>query len=294
MGDPHHDATRITPLVVDNDTHSTLRLLLADAASASERSDDPWGGVRLQLPGSGAVAVGRPRENVSREKWAARRCARERAVVILRDPRDLLLSADREAPNASLPVERATQDLSDRERLIARFAWLTRRERTLRSWAGNTNSGSEFVIAFEELVEDPDESVADLVRFVAGDLHDRAGSGPRPSAYLRPARPDLSDLPEPAIAPGAWRDRFDRSVAALFESTFPGLVSTMGYETDDHWWQEFEPAEAPAVAVAVEPPATSIFDRGHRPLTTITSPRKRSSSQTGGLFARSLGPIGDQ
>lgn len=160
-------------------------------------------------------------ELVSRDTWARLSRPEERAIVVLRDPRDLVTWAARHAEDGF-----TIDGLTARERLIAAIGWLKGQEAALRSWAGRSSSTTELVTSYEAITANEQRFFAELANFldVPGTLH-----GP-PRALFAADRIRV----EPGDAGvGAWRASFDGDVAAVFETILPSLVADLGYDDAD-------------------------------------------------------------
>ncbi len=199
-------------------------------------------------------------EPLPREAWSSLSDPSDRAVVVLRDPRDLV------AVDALRPG-RLPAGVSRREALIASIGRLKESERMLRSWAGRSTSASELVTRYEDVAATPDRFVSTLADFL-----DVAGSRIRPTLF---GTPTWSFDPDDGDRVGIWADVFDPDVAEIFEMLLPGLISELGYDTPS--WPSGVAAEhtfimltdplpapnaaAPTPTVAVDPRSRGLFDR---------------------------------
>ncbi len=160
-------------------------------------------------------------EPMPREDWSRRSRPGDRAVVVVRDPRDL--AAIQALTGRGLPV-----GLSRREALIASVARLKGQERMLRSWAGRSTSSTELVVTYEEITTNPEWFISSLSDFL-----DLPGLRRRPTLFGEPEPLRVAVEGDDHI--GVWREVFDADIAETFELLLPGLVAELGYTDDDHW-----------------------------------------------------------
>ncbi len=210
--------------------------------------------------GDPIVQLHAPVYTVGFRSWITGRRPGEKAVVVVRDPRDLVVSflpsvllSHREVGEISRlrPPLRA---LESREQLIASLIWLQQRVPALREWAERSDSDVELVTSYEALVADERQAFGNIVEFLGGDRHhpDVVAAVARHSftarSGRRPGETDAHSHYRRGVA-GDWRNHFDHTTGELFEGLFPGLLTSLGYEDGPDWWTDLPAAITPVPAV---------------------------------------------
>ena len=211
------------------------------------------------LPGEIASPVycATPRE------WEMYAAPSDRAVVVLRDPRDIIVSLaasyrTSHAPSNTTrllrgPIESASPS---HRLLLAMFAFSSWSER-LRDWTNPPLSPNVFVTTYCKLVADQFGEFARIFDFLEWSI---------PSPILRAvvaehdfaSRTGRAPGEENAFShrrkgqPGDWRNHFDIETGRAFEESFPHLLSGLGYEQSDTWWSDLDASRDRAVPDQVE------------------------------------------
>lgn len=197
-------------------------------------------------PRAGQGQLHAPVYSASFADWAFNRRQGDRAVVVLRDPRDMAASwipsivySHRPGPfTASRGVLR---QLDGSAQLIAAMVFLDRRAQQLQSWAGRESTGSEYVTSYERLIADQDTEFRRIVEFLGADPTARCVTDAidqhrfEARSGRSPGQEDSHSHFRNGLA-GDWRRWFDRVTGELFEAFFPGLVVQLGYETSADWY----------------------------------------------------------
>lgn len=190
-----------------------------------------------------------PVYSIDMQTWIAQRRPDDRAVVVLRDPRDIVVSFVPSITTSHKPtvdIDRLRSPfrrLERREQLLAGFAWLERRVPILRSWAGRTSTTTEFVTSYEALIADQHRTFAAIVEFLGADGDDPAVAAAVDAHSFttrsgrEPGTTDPHSHYRRGVA-GDWRHHFDRTTGELFEALFPGLLEELGHERSADWWQD--------------------------------------------------------
>lgn len=227
---------------------------------------------RLELP---ANAVSGPIYNMNQWEWAHWRRAGDRAIVVLRDPRDVVISLlfsllyshgpdpATEFGRSQLAARVHDEELTDR--MIEAFGAAPRMFLT---WT-DVDDASALVVRFEELVADQFSAFrriydwlgwpvpADVLELVVTRLDFRNRSGRDPGT-LDP----FSHYRKGIV--GDWRGYFTRRHGEHWEGAYPGLLRNTGYESSDDWWRtlpERTAASASPVAQAAESDSTNLEER---------------------------------
>jgi hypothetical protein len=186
----------------------------------------------------------------SYENWVRHRREGDKAVVVLRDPRDRIVSLA-----YSLTYSHRSNPFLDAAREISLCLTPSRRlmlaivldgglfAPSLLSWGGKKSTASEYVTSYEKLVNDSYGEYARIMAFLGWDVPDHVlrtvvdrlsferRSGRRPGneniySHYRMGKP------------GDWRRHFDARLARLLEALLPNLVVALGYETSSDWYKD--------------------------------------------------------
>lgn len=193
---------------------------------------------------------GGPFYDVCHEEWSIWSRPQDRAVHVLRDPRDRLISwvfsvtvSHVEAPHvAAIRMPMNMLDLRDRISLAIGITgeisiWMAK------SWLNPRGLKTCFCTTYERLVEDPIVEFGAIFEFFGWVVPDAAlravvaeeafevRSGGRP----RGAASDVSHYRR-GVA-GDWRRYFDRALGELFERCYPGALVELGYESTNSWFE---------------------------------------------------------
>ncbi len=198
-----------------------------------------------------------PVYNAARHDWSAVARADDRAVVVLRDPRDRAVSMAQSAAFSHVPnpYTRLTRpivvSLSPALRLRQAFADLMHIGGALWSWvAADCADARVLLMTYEGIIADERGAFARILDHfgwrlptptldaVVARLSFRARSG------RLPGQADEFSHYRKGVA-GDWRGYLDRQLGADLEAAFPGLLVALGYETSGDWWRELPAAAAP-------------------------------------------------
>lgn len=201
-----------------------------------------------------------PMFKVSADEWTAHKGSGDRCVVVLRDPRDAIVSATFSGAYSHVTENRiaglrlALLTLDRRGKLDIAAHVFFRDHYQIRSWVQHGSTASELVCRFEDLVTDELGTFRSMLDHFGWDVGDALlRDVVEPLTFERRsggrARGDKDEYSHYRNAvPGDWRNYFDRDLSARFEAAAPGLLRVLGYETRDDWWRE-RPEELPALGV---------------------------------------------
>jgi hypothetical protein len=208
-----------------------------------------------------------PLFNVMPVEWLAMRRPGDRCVVVLRDPRDAIVSwtfslaYSHVSGRATELIRPALLSLDLRGKLEVAIVLFFTVPRMDLAWTTYAPSGSELVCRFEDLLTDEVAAFRAMIDHFGWNVSDETlrtvvdrYTFKRRSGGRAPGVKDDGSHFRNAVA-GDWRNYFDRDLARRFENLAPGLVRALGYETSDEWWTA-QPESLPAFtardAVAAE------------------------------------------
>jgi hypothetical protein len=191
-----------------------------------------------------------PMFSVTFEEWARTRAPGDKAVYVLRDPRDVIVSwiysfavSHESQPHIALirPILLAS-DLRHRLMIGAYQYWQS--SWIVRSWAGRPVTESEFPTTFEAILSDefgefrkivaflgwpvPDDVLRKVVEYHTFERRTRGRKRGTTSEYSHYR----------SGVPGEWRKHFDRKLGEIFENACPNLLAELGYEKNSAWWED--------------------------------------------------------
>ncbi len=179
--------------------------------------------------------------------WLANSSSEDRALVVLRDPRDIVVSlvfsiGFSHIPSAMTRLLRTPiLAASDRDRVRIGIYLLTQWADRMRSWATAPTGPRERVVDYRNLIAKPKEEFASICSFLGWNIEprllhrvierhafeSRTGRNPGEVNSFSHLRKGVD---------GDWRNYFDRELGEEFETTFPGLLTDLGHETDTRWY----------------------------------------------------------
>ena len=211
------------------------------AASGLDLPSQPW----PDIPPGGLAS---PLYCPSSEEWERNAKANDRALVVLRDPRDVLVSLVFSLRGSHVPstitrllrgpIERATAT----DRLYLGMFLMTQWAERLRTWGGFA-SETTLVITYGRLIASPAESFGRVFEFLGW---------PIPEPTLQSVLDEHAFTTKTGRQPGQenrfshwrkgvagdWKNHFSRDTGRIFEESFPGLLTDLGYESCVDWWKE--------------------------------------------------------
>jgi hypothetical protein len=191
-----------------------------------------------------------PAFHVTHEEWRAFSAAGDRCIVVLRDPRDSIVSWA-----FSVAYSHVTEDhigiirpamlaLDLRGKLEVSMYTYWESAHVQRSWAGHVPTATERVFRYEDIVADEHAAFRSMVDHfqwdvAPGDLAevvDRLTFRRRSGGRERGEKNLFNHLRNGV--PGDWKNYFDRDLGERFERSSPGLLTALGYETRHDWWTQ--------------------------------------------------------
>jgi hypothetical protein len=190
-----------------------------------------------------------PMFNVPRDWWIHRSEPDDRCVLVLRDPRDVIVSgvfsmAYSHESNPLVHIIRpALLSLGVRgkcEVLMHNFSTVAP---VWRSWTERPDAIGEKIVRYESLVAEPLPAFRAMFDHFGWRISDevleaviRRHSFEARSGRQRGDKQAFSHYRN-GVA-GDWAEYFNRDLAQRFEAAFPGLLVALGYEPDTSWWKE--------------------------------------------------------
>lgn len=212
------------------------------AASGVDLQSSPW---PVLVPGQFAS----PLYSTGTGEWRQVATAADRAFVVIRDPRDIVVSIVYSVSLSHTPtaITRLLRDpistASPRNKLQVGMFLLAQWADYLRSWKDSGEFENVYLARYEDLITDLPGQLTQLFAFlrwpipqsvtlaIAQDnsFASRAGRQPGDENQFSHRRKGIA---------GDWRNHFNRDLARLFEDAFPGMLTDLGYEAANDWWQE--------------------------------------------------------
>jgi len=200
---------------------------------------------RLDLPDG---KVSGPIYNMNQWEWAHWRRPADRAIVVLRDPRDVVISLlfsllyshgpdpGTEFNRDMLATKNHGEELTDR--MIEAFGAAPRMFLT---WA-DADDPMALVVRYEDLIADQTSAFGHIYEWLGWriprdvldtvvdrlDFKRRCGRAPGTLDPFSHYRKGIA---------GDWRNYFLRKHGRHWEAAYPGLLRSTGYESSDDWWQ---------------------------------------------------------
>ena len=180
-------------------------------------------------------------------EWRGIRKNVGKGIVVLRDPRDVIVSLlySHLYSHASSPrVDFYRRQLFDLPDLGSRLKLLFRdnfyKIRFFLSWS-NYTSNDVYVVRYEDLIQNQQEVFGNIFEWLGWSLpletviavierHSfkrRSGRSPGETDLVSHFRRGLA---------GDWKNHFTRDLGELWEGLYPGFLAKVGYETRDDWW----------------------------------------------------------
>lgn len=189
-----------------------------------------------------------PVYNIPSTIWRKVAATKDRAVVVLRDPRDMLVSW-MYSQCYSHDINRITstwRNLMLSIPLRSRIALAVLRfkvwEETYDSWAGQQNDSNFYVTSYENILNRQEKEFAKIIQFfgwdaieddvakVVSDLSFNKRSG------RKQGEENLASHYRKGII-GDWKNHFDQKTGKFFEALYPNLLKKLGYEKSENWYE---------------------------------------------------------
>lgn len=190
-----------------------------------------------------------PMFSMTYPQWVLYRKPGDKAICVLRDPRDCIVSwtfsfsySHETQPHVALIRPVLLSSPLRRRLMIGTYqywqsAWI------VRTWAGRWTTGTEFLTTYEKILGDepgefgamfeflgwnvPLETVERVVAYHSFEKRTRGRERGKLDTYSHYRRGE----------PGDWRNYFDRSLGEMFERACPRLLTQLGYERSDSWFE---------------------------------------------------------
>jgi hypothetical protein len=210
------------------------------------------GGVDLQgekWPHMKTGQLGSPLYSAGTGDWERMARRDDRALVVLRDPRDIVVSlvysmsfSHSPSPVTNL-LRGPVSEASPANRIKLGMYLLAQWSEYLRTWKDARHYPNVFCTRYERLLTDLAGELRRLFAFLEWNIPDLVVQQvAEDNAFA--ARSGRAAGDENAYShrrkgiAGDWKNHFEQSLGKLFEETFPGLLTDLGYEINREWWQD--------------------------------------------------------
>lgn len=229
----------------------------------------PYSGVTFDLQTTGQFDLpggmfSGPIFGMNPAEWKAARMPGDKALVVLRDPRDRMISTMFSllySHPANELVDHLRTQLLDLKRDGERIEYLIGEARySMRfdlAWAAEARVDVR-ALRYENLIRDERKEFGEILDWlgwkVPGEVLD--GIVDRLSFRRRsgrqPGEADVSSHYRTGVA-GDWRNHFTREHGALWETLYPGYLRGIGYEQEDAWWKSLPRNRVDAAPAQLDP-----------------------------------------
>lgn len=186
--------------------------------------------------------------SMSFDQWEHFRGAGDKAIYVLRDPRDCIISwtfssafSHETQPHIAL-VRPVLLSLSLHRRLMLGIYQYWQSSWIVRTWAGRRPSATEYPVEFEAILADETGAFSRMFEFLSWPVprdvvaEVAAAHSFEVKSRGRP-RGELDTYSHFRRGkPGDWRNYFDRELGRLFEEACPHLLVELGYEKREDWY----------------------------------------------------------
>ena len=186
--------------------------------------------------------------SASYDDWIENASDDDRAIVVLRDPRDIVVSLVFSLGFSHVPstvtrlLRSPIASASTSDRLRIGIYMLTHWSERMRSWAGISSTGREYLTLYRALIHNPHKEFSSICQFLNWDIppdllyrvvqrhsfENRTGRKPGELNPFSHRRKGVS---------GDWVNYFDRELGADFEAAMPGLLVDLGFEESNRWFE---------------------------------------------------------
>lgn len=193
-----------------------------------------------------------PLYNASYDDWVTNSAPEDKALVVLRDPRDIVVSwvhsvsfSHSGNPFVAL-IRKPLLELNPRSRFLIGLAILFFSKVALYSWIGRRSSERELITSYERLVGDPESEFARIIDFFGRKISNQtiAQVIEKHSFRIRsgrlPGQEETHSHFRKGIV-GDWKNYLDQPLGELFENAFSGLLVAGGYEENTKWFEALTP-----------------------------------------------------
>ncbi len=196
---------------------------------------------------------------MNRDGWRQIRSSGDKAVVVLRDPRDRLISllfSVRYSHGSGVFVDYLRAQLAqmkdDHERILRLIGDEGYFLRYYLTWLTDA-ADDAYVVRYEDLIRSQYAEFKKIIEWLGwGEVPEEvlAGVVERLSFTARtgrqPGDTDVSSHFRRGVG-GDWRNHFTREHGRLWERLYPGFLTAIGYESSDDWWETLpDSQESPA------------------------------------------------
>jgi len=189
--------------------------------------------------------------------WARIAAPDDRALVVLRDPRDIVVSlvysmSFSHTPNpVSNLLRKPMSEASPANRIRLGMFLLAQWSEYLRTWKDAHQFPNVYCTRYEWLLSDLAGEMRRMFAFLDWEIPDAviqqvADDNAFAARSGRPSGVENEFSHRRKGIAGDWRNHFDRILGELFEATFPDLLTSLEYEQTCDWWRELPAANEAA------------------------------------------------
>ncbi|HEU0121805.1 MAG TPA: sulfotransferase domain-containing protein [Bryobacteraceae bacterium] len=180
--------------------------------------------------------------------WTRNARPHDRAFVVIRDPRDIVVSLTYSLSYSHTPgpvtqlLRAPVAEANPSHRLQIGMFLLAQWSDYLASWRPGQQPANVYLAKYEDLISDLSGQLNGLFHFLHWDIPPSVVSAvARDNAFearsgRKPGQENEFSHRRKGIA-GDWQNHFHRELGQLFEESFPGLLVGLGYEEHANWWE---------------------------------------------------------
>lgn len=210
-----------------------------------------------------------PVYSINALEWNTLRSSGDRAIVVLRDPRDRIVSLyfslmySHSSSWSPVSIWRKILSIINDEEIGLMSLFTDTRNclcRDVLTWA-SYNSPEVLVLRYEQLIEDQYSVFRKILDWLGWNVDRKTLESVvnSMSFEVRSGRSkgdtDVASHYRRAVA-GDWRNHFSREVGKQWEQVMPGVLTKSGYENSDDWWKTL-PEQSPQTQIKSESQVSS-------------------------------------
>jgi hypothetical protein len=192
-----------------------------------------------------------PLYNVSLKTWMEQRKPGDKGLIVIRDPRDRMISWMFSIGYSHRPGGVGTVDMWRElyfatvppKRLLLGMLEFSRMRGSFESWIKLVPDDATLLTRYEDLISDQKNEFRKIFDFLGWQIPDEAVTAAvdRLSFEKRSGRErgeaNIYSHYRKGIS-GDWRNHFTREFGEIFETRFPNILTSLGYETSSEWYHD--------------------------------------------------------
>ena len=173
----------------------------------------------------------------------------DRCLVVLRDPRDIIVSLVTSLSLSHTPNEVTSllriplRNAGDDDRILIGIHLFSHWAGQFRSWLECPSAPDLLLVDYAALISDGQATFRLIFDFFGWDIPNELAeevigrhSFAATSGGRVPGEENEFSHRRKGIS-GDWKNHFNQKTGSVFEGAFPGLLRQGGYEADDRWWE---------------------------------------------------------